>query len=268
MTLDKARQVLDKIVARFQAGTIAEAVAAVFFPSPDVPMLKWSIRNRVIAFCAETIDARGFKQWKSAGRSVKKGSRAFYILAPLTFKVELDDGTSEYRVRGFREIPVFRVEDTEGDELDYSAPELPDLPLADVAERFGLTVRANFFDGYALGWFRPDADLIQLHTDEVKVWFHELAHAAHLRAIGEEAFRSNGYSKNEVVAETTALTLALMFGRSWELESGSSHRYITRYAADEKKEPIDAVFAVIGEVEKTLRLILEPESADTIARAA
>ncbi len=267
MTLDKARKVLDSIVERFKAGEIAEAIAAVFYPSPDVPMLKWSIRNRVIAFCAETVDARGFKMWKSAGRSVKKGSKAFYILAPLTYKFENDKGETEYRVRGFKEIPVFRVEDTEGDALEYTEPELPDLPFADVAERFGLTVQANFFDGYSLGWYRPGTETIELHTDEIKVWLHELAHAAHLRAIGEDKFRKNSYSKNEIVAETTALTLALMLGRSWELESGSSHRYLAGYAED-KKEPVDAVFAVVDEVEKTLRLILEPETVETASRAA
>jgi len=35
----------------------------------------------------ETADARVFKQWQKAGRRVKKGAKAFYILAPVKRKV-------------------------------------------------------------------------------------------------------------------------------------------------------------------------------------
>lgn len=250
----KARATLDKIVESFKAGDIAEAVARTHFPRSDVPMDRWSFNNRLIAFFAGTQDARGFRQWEKVGRHVKKGSKAFYILAPLTYKVtDEETGKESIRIRGFKEVPVFRVEDTDGDPIDYSLPELPEFPLADVAEKFGLTVRAGFFDGFSLGFYAGSIETIEMHTEETKVFFHELAHAAHERAIGEEKFRANSYSKNEVVAETVALTLALMHGGTWERESGNSHRYIEHYSGD----PIDAVLEAMKEVEATLNLIFE-----------
>jgi hypothetical protein len=60
-----------------------------------------------------TEDARGFRQWQQAGRRVNKGSKAFYILAPMFKKVE-ENGEEFQQLIGFRSVPVFRVEDTEG----------------------------------------------------------------------------------------------------------------------------------------------------------
>jgi len=34
----------------------------------------------------DTEDARGFRQWQKVGRRVKKGAKAFYILAPIRKK--------------------------------------------------------------------------------------------------------------------------------------------------------------------------------------
>ena len=263
--LKKVKGALDEIVRRFKAGEIYEVVAVTIFPRSDVPSSVWSFRNRLLMAIAGTADARGFKQWKKVGRNVKKGSKAFYILAPLSKKVgEDDNGESVFRLTGFREVAVFRFEDTEGDELETpNLPELPALPFAEVAERFGLEVRPGYFDGNSLGFFRPSENLIELHTDDVKVWLHELAHAAHLRAIGEDKFRKNSYSKNEVVAETVALTLAVGLGRGWDLESGSSARYLSGYSNGDS--PIDAILSVLDEVEKTISLIFATEEEVKVA---
>ncbi len=262
--LKKARGALDEIVRRFEAGEIAEVVSRSVFPTLDVPSSSWSFRNRILMAIAGTSDARGFKQWKTAGRNVKKGSRAFYILAPMTKKVgEDENGESAFRLIGFKEIPVFRFEDTEGDDLETpNLPELPELPFSDVANRYGLEVRTGYFDGVSFGWHRPTENLIELHTDDIKVWLHELAHAAHIRAIGEDKFRTNSYSKNELVAETTALTLALSLGRSWDLESGSTARYLESYS---NGGAADAVLSVLDEVEKTIAHIFTTQEVEVAA---
>ena len=74
----------------------------------------------------------GFNDWKNKhGRSVKKGERAIWILAPITRKVDVvgDDGatSSASRVVGFRAVPVFDVSQTEG-------PPLPERPHIDAGE--------------------------------------------------------------------------------------------------------------------------------------
>jgi hypothetical protein len=51
-------------------------------------------------------------------RYVKKGAKAFYILVPCIYKKEADDEEKEF-LAGFKCSPIFRYEDTEGEELDY-----------------------------------------------------------------------------------------------------------------------------------------------------
>jgi antirestriction protein ArdC len=73
----------------------------------------------------ETDDARGFRQWLQVGRHVKKGSKAFYIIGPVTKKItekkSLDSGEKvreeKQIIAGFKAIPVFRIEDTEGEPI-------------------------------------------------------------------------------------------------------------------------------------------------------
>ncbi len=69
-----------------------------------------------------TEDARGFNQWREAGRYVKKGSKAFYILAPMFKKIreeKVSSGeiTEKEILAGFRAVAVFRFEDTEGEPI-------------------------------------------------------------------------------------------------------------------------------------------------------
>lgn len=75
-------QALESIVQRFKEGDIPEAITYSMFPIPNTPASKWSLFNRALMFLSGTIDAQGFKQWKEAGRYVKKGARSFTILAP------------------------------------------------------------------------------------------------------------------------------------------------------------------------------------------
>lgn len=70
---------VNKVVELFDSGDIPKAIAVSTYPPYDMPCVKWSLMNRMIMWASGTIDARGFKQWKEVGRSVKKGSKAIYI---------------------------------------------------------------------------------------------------------------------------------------------------------------------------------------------
>ncbi len=97
-----------------------EIVARAVFRGNDIPSDKWSFTNRLLMFLNGTDDARGFKQWQQAGRNVKKGCHAFYIIGPVTWKIteEKSLGSGEtvreekQILAGFKAIPVFRFEDT------------------------------------------------------------------------------------------------------------------------------------------------------------
>jgi hypothetical protein len=120
---EKIKTVLDKILNSFESGDIPEALSIVVLPQLEVPCNKWSLSNRLICFFAGTSDARGFRQWKEVDRFPKKGSKAFHILVPMQRKIKNKESEEEKIIlNGFRVSPVFRVEDTDGKEL-----EIPDL---------------------------------------------------------------------------------------------------------------------------------------------
>jgi hypothetical protein len=149
---DKAGETLQRLLTAFEQGTIPEALSRTIIPSLDVPSSQWSLNNRVLALFAGTADARGMRQWNEVDRHVIAGSKAFYILAPLLVKVkageDADAGEGDKRLAGFRAVPVFRVEDTEGEPLNYPPLEPPQPPpLAEVAEAWGLAVSYTAFSG-------------------------------------------------------------------------------------------------------------------------
>lgn len=80
------------------------------------------------------MDARGIRQWNSVNRFVKRGTKAIYILVPYLKQVEDDLGENQYQLLGFGLSPVFRVEDTDDESLDYENIQMPEVPLLQRAE--------------------------------------------------------------------------------------------------------------------------------------
>ena len=110
--------VLNEILSRFKTDDIPEPVVYSSYPIISVPASKWSFLNRTIMFMHGTGDARGFRQWLTVDRHVKKGARALYILVPMICRKENEDGEEAPFLTGFAAAPVFRAEDTEGAPLD------------------------------------------------------------------------------------------------------------------------------------------------------
>jgi len=203
---DKAKAELQKLLGLFESGDVPDAVAKVLLPARDVPCAKWSLSNRMLCLLHGTDDARGFRQWEKAGRHVKKGCHALYILAPRMVKRKADETAGKragsaslygldpkqeptHVLIGFKAVPVFRYEDTDGEALnraDYDPPELP--PLYDVAGRFGVSVEylGPGMDATYYGCYRPQAKAIRLCTHHESTFFHELAHAANLSSYSVE----------------------------------------------------------------------------------
>jgi hypothetical protein len=134
---EKIANTIQQLVQLFQSGDVPKAIAIVTFPPFDVPSNRWSLCNRLIMLFHGTSDARGFQQWKSAHRNIKKGEHAFHILVPRIIKKE--NGVekaneslgkpAQYICAGFLPIPVFSVEQTDGEPLAYQKIELPTFPL-------------------------------------------------------------------------------------------------------------------------------------------
>jgi hypothetical protein len=250
---DKVKQTLQTILDQFKTGDIPQAVAVSMFPIPDIPCSKWSLLNRTLVFLSGTMDARGYRQWQQADRYVKKGSKAIYILVPFIKKVD-DDGQEKMALYGFGCKPVFRVEDTDGEPMDYEQIELPNLPLIERAQEWAISVKAIPGNYRYQGYYSSGAKEIALATQEECIFFHELAHAAHAKIIG--CLKPGQDPLQEIVAEMASQCLCRLVGKSGERYLGNAYRYIERYAEQTQMSPHMACLKAMSETEKVLNLIL------------
>lgn len=256
---EKVKSVLNTIVEKFKSGEIPGAVAMASFPILDIPSSKWSLTNRTLMFISGTSDARGFRQWKSVNRWVKKGAKAIYILVPC-FGKQIDNETGEEKeiLRFFKPSPVFMCEDTEGEPLDYEQIELPELPLVERAEKWGISVKAVPGNYHYRGYYSSVRKEIGLATPEEKTFFHELAHAGHDKING--GLNPGQDPLQEIVAELSAQALCRLVGKNMAYSTGNSYKYIQKYANKLNLSPHSACLKVLGETEKVLNLILKTEA--------
>ncbi|MHB1127536.1 MAG: ArdC-like ssDNA-binding domain-containing protein [Bacillota bacterium] len=263
-TADKVKETCGRLLEMFRTGEIPPAVARTTIRALncDLPSSKWSLGNRLLMFLSGTDDARGFRQWEEVGRKVKKGAKAFYILGPCTKRVvkkRTDEKGQEIEeekaiVSGFKALPVFRYEDTEGEEIlrpDYTPPEMP--PLVEVARAYGITVKYGPFTKRFYGCYQPSAQEIFLCTHDVDTFFHELAHAIHNTI---RPLQGGQHAGQEIVAETVAAVLCEMYGYTGYLDHG--YRYIEHYAQGENgAATVQAMMKVLADVQMILQVILD-----------
>ena len=182
---ERANTELEKVVRLLSTTQLPDLCAKSLISAPEIPSSKWSMGNQILMLLAGTGDARGYRQWQAVGRHVRRGAKAFYILGPVLAR-RLVEGTSgdpeddeEVDVLvGFKGIPVFRLEDTEGADLPTYKPRDPP-PLLEVAERFGMRVNYLRLSAGVFGMTDYEHQVIALATPDWTVFFHELAHALH-----------------------------------------------------------------------------------------
>ena len=260
-------EVADRIVNAFRNPEILpKALAPIFIHRGDesVPCRKWSISNQMLCAFAGTADARGIQQWNDAGRKVKTGTKAFWILAPIAKKIE-DKETGEDRVAifGFKSVPVFRAEDTEGESLPYTEETeelrqwLRELPLSEVAETWGLSL--GTYGGNpngALGFYQHGFR-IMLGVKNLSTWAHELVHAADDR-LG--LLQGSSKIQREIVAELGGAVLLETLGLSEDADLGGAFQYISHWA-DNPENTVHQCCKVLDRVAKCVNLILESAQA-------
>ncbi|OGU39020.1 MAG: antirestriction protein [Ignavibacteria bacterium GWB2_35_12] len=251
---DKITTVLSSILEQFKTGDIPQAIAITRYPIPNIPSSKWSMFNQLVMLFSGTADARGFRQWQTVSRKVKKGSQALHILVPM-IKTRVDDnGDDQIFLAGFMTSPVFRMEDTEGEPLAYEKIKLPQLPLMEKAQAWGISVKAVSGSWEYNGYYVPQKKEICLATPEERTFFHELAHAAHEKVLG--SIQAGQHPAQEIVAELSAQALCRIVGKTTDSQAGNSYRYIETYSAKIGCTPYIACVKLLSEVEKVLNLIL------------
>lgn len=258
------KRAVESLTNMFRTGKLPEAVAFSIIrcrPEDEIPSDKWSIGNRVLQMLQQTEDSRGVRQWNAVERSVKKGAHAIWIFSPLTFKVkDTDEKTGKevekVIVKGFRPIPVYRVEDTEGKPLPERSDYTPDKKptFFDAAEKLGIDVTYTPMRSNFLGRYSVRTNSIRLCAEDAVVYYHELSHAVvhHATLIDLRAFDRK---KEEVVAEFSALVLANIAGVSGFEKQGFD--YINEYARDHKPgNVLREIMSVLNDVEKIVNTVL------------
>ncbi len=266
---DTAEQAAIRLLNLFQnPEQLPAALAKVYLcPSiPGAPCEKWSIGNRLLLAIQDTSDARGFKQWQEAGRQVRKGAKAIHILAPSTRKVTEEDGTERVIVTGFRGIPVFRVEDTEGPELAPAGnPSFVDsLPLIEVARAWGIKVSVLPAGSY-YGAYYPGQNRIGLAVENLSTWAHELIHAADDRA-GNLVERGQHW-RSETVATFGSAVLLTLIGQGEHADLGGAYSYIEAYAQEAKLTAAQAAMKTLDRMHVAISLILSQAATTSNAAA-
>lgn len=185
--------------------------------------------------------ARGYKQWqKEFNRTVKKGEKAMWILAPNNVKiVEKDEETGEeivkYITRGFRSVPVFELSQTEGEPIpqptkNHEYKSLNHLDINDFIELSGVPVEWEELIG-CNGYTDGKKIVIGTHNDNlaaISTLFHELCHYhLHFTRNGEEVEVYSDESTN--LKELEAESVAYMVTSALGIKNDYSRKYIANW---------------------------------------
>lgn len=215
----------------------------------------YSARNTIL-IAMQKIGAThvaGTMKWKKEfGRFVKKGEKAIWITAPIIKKItetviekneqgeEIERKKEREEKRGYREIPVFDVSQTDGRVLPQLTKELRGeaqiLPLALKIIETKVPIFYEELQGEMKGYFSPKGNRIVLKKDmsdaqTFKTLIHEYAHSQlHDDQVSKER------TEKEVEAESVAFIVAEYFGID---TSEYSFPYIASWASE--KTPDDLI---------------------------
>jgi antirestriction protein ArdC len=261
----KAEEVAQEIIDLFEQGTLPEPLATLYIRMGQHRHAStWSLPNQLLVAKRRYRDARTFKQWKQAGRSVTKGQKAFQIFAPITRRFhqpesdKADDNGNVTICLGYRTLPVFGYEQTDGEpipELHAEEHFLDELPLLEVARAWGLEVGIfQAAPGGALGYFVA-GEGIHLGVKNWRAWAHELLHAADHRCRG--SLKGDSKLEREVVADLGGATLLRCLGYEDQADLGRVFDYIRSYAEREQIPVIQACTTYLGRIAAAVELVLK-----------
>ncbi len=218
--------------------------------------------NNALLIGAQDPDATrvaGFATWRTLGRSVRKGERAIWILAPMVGRRTRTEDDEERRpVLGFRPVAVFDVAQTEGEELPVVCQNLEgedparwfDL-LRRRAGRLGYSVDQVELPGTTNGDCTFASRRIRIEVrnhpvQQVKTLAHELAHALLHEGTSDRPLA-------ELEAESTAYVVC----RSLGLDTGGySFGYVAVWAGG-GPEAVAAITASGGAIQRAASVILD-----------
>jgi hypothetical protein len=275
----EVRAKLDEIVKQISEETATSFIKEyMFIDDVDIPCLKWSYLNRFIVFLYKTVDARGKKQWQKAGRTVKEDAVPIFIFVPLFTKEPLNnmllanaasgitnskdnkDGTVKV-LSGFTMFPTYRVEDTEGEPLDYSIHlknfDINKLPLIDIAKALNIEVTAELTLRNMASYNHKEKKIV-MGTDNPNVFLHEMSHAIDSVLPNH----SNNYAKNEIIAELSAAFLSRLYEIPFSIKATRS--YIEQYSG--RGHAVFEIMRALSRVKEIYTFIENYKKGETVIR--
>jgi len=216
--------------------------------------------NNVLLIGAQRPDATrvaGFNAWRRLDRTVRKGEKAIWILAPMVYKTDESEAEERRSVRGFKFVPVFDVMQTDGPELPSICHRLEGDDgsehyngLVAVAQSIGFTVEDHEFTGSTNGDCSHAERRIRVEprnapAQRVKTLAHEIAHS-----VLHEHFDRRAVA--ELEAESTAYVVCRALGID---SAGYSFGYVTAWAGG-GEEAITEIRGSCGRIQKTAATIL------------
>ncbi len=253
----KIKEAMDTLLKMFDEQNL-EKVARAVFRGDSIPSDKWSFLNRLLMYLNNTEDARGFRQWQQVGRYVKKGSKAFYIIAPVTRKITAEKNLESGEIAreqktvlaGFKGIPVFRIEDTDGtpiirEEYRVNIP----CEFNSIITELGLKVQPVRFCGTAYGSYNLVNKEIRLASPDIEIFLHELSHAVDDRLTG---LRPGQRKDQEVTAEFSGAVIGYLMG--YMIPLGNVRDYIEHFSFRE-------ILNSLSRVEKVVSYVIERTTA-------
>lgn len=203
----KNMEAVREMTERLAAMTLEEV--ADFYKQAEV-FRRYSFSNTIILMMSGASNVMGFRQWKEKGRSVKKGEKAIWLLAPRFKKTDEDrENDSPGSLIGFISVPVFDVSQTEGAELpammthNQGRAEMPRLQAT--AEKLGFSVRVAplpyELGGYITGEGEITLNAVRPESDHVGTIIHEVSHGIlkHHEIKPEDKNRQNSEQEAELL---------------------------------------------------------------------
>lgn len=232
---------------------------------------------------------RGAKQWEKVGRTIIKGEKAIWILAPKMVNVCVEHGCTakgrkalwnkfsrsvycsvdashrlEKKMYGFMSVPVFDIRQTEGEDVTTTFNFVKDevanadhdvwLKFVMLADRYGFKVEVGNARG--TDGFCSHADkkiVIDENADfgyRVKTLIHEVAHMILHADINDYHINRARY---ETEAEGVAYIVAEALGIHSE-DDAYSFGYIASWGKDDTKK---LVKETLGRIQRTANTILD-----------
>ena len=262
---EELQRISDIILAEFKSTRLPALIVNALFPhDKTIPSAGLSFINRILMFSAGTIDARNSRQWREAGHELIKGRQPFYIHQPLFEKQPKKDPSGNTvevvdTLIGFKALPLYRREDTQGRSLSVCPNPVIKFPLAEKAKKCGVTIPSDFIQTQGEAAYSSSSKPRSLLSSDCYRFFQLISNAAY-RTYKEQRSSNIDPYLSGITVDLCVHTLARIIRRKVVPLTSIQYQKIERYA--ERIGVIgstshQACYKALNVAEGTLKIILD-----------